>query len=152
MSQRTEDYALIGDTHTAALVGRDGSIDWLCVPRFDSSACFAALLGTPEHGRWLLAPNGAGPATRRAYRGGTLVLDQEWDTESGTVRVTDFMPPRQQGEPPRTTASHPWRRSMIKQSSRRGAPVRPAAGTTNEIKLSMRAAVSRPASVSRRAS
>jgi GH15 family glucan-1,4-alpha-glucosidase len=94
VSQRTEDYALIGDTHTAALVGRDGSIDWLCVPRFDSSACFAALLGTPEHGRWLLAPNGAGPATRRAYRGGTLVLDQEWDTESGTVRVTDFMPPR----------------------------------------------------------
>ena len=94
MSQKIEDYALIGDTHTAALVGRDGSVDWLCVPRFDSSACFAALLGTADHGRWLLAPQGGAPATRRAYRGGALVLDQEWDTPSGTVRVTDFMPPR----------------------------------------------------------
>ena len=94
MSQRIEDYALIGDTHTAALVGRDGSLDWLCVPRFDSAACFAALLGSPDHGRWLVAPKGAGPATRRSYRKGTLVLVQEWDTPSGTVRVTDFMPPR----------------------------------------------------------
>jgi GH15 family glucan-1,4-alpha-glucosidase len=89
-----EDYALIGDTHTAALVGRDGSLDWLCVPRFDSAACFAALLGTPDNGRWLLAPSGGGTATRRSYQDGTLVLVQEWDTASGSVRVTDFMPPR----------------------------------------------------------
>ncbi|HMK97431.1 MAG TPA: glycoside hydrolase family 15 protein [Acidimicrobiales bacterium] len=94
MSQRVEDYALIGDTHTAALVGRDGSLDWLCVPRFDSAACFAALLGKPEHGRWLLAPSAGGPATRRSYRQGTLVLVQEWDTDGGSVRVTDFMPVR----------------------------------------------------------
>jgi len=94
VSQKIEDYALIGDTHTAALVGRDGSIDWFCAPRFDSSACFAALLGTADHGRWLLAPRGGAPATRRGYRGGALVLDQEWDTPSGSVRVTDLMPPR----------------------------------------------------------
>ena len=94
MSQRLEDYALIGDTHTAALVGRDGSIDWLCVPRFDSAACFAALLGTPANGRWVIAPKNAGPATRRTYSDGTLVLEQEWDTPTGSVRVTDFMPPR----------------------------------------------------------
>ena len=94
MSQRIEDYALIGDTHTAALVGRDGSLDWLCVPRFDSAACFAALLGAPDHGRWLLAPKAGGPATRRSYQKGTLVLVQEWDTPGGTVRISDFMPPR----------------------------------------------------------
>ena len=94
MSQRIEDYALIGDTHTAALVGRDGSIDWLCVPRFDSGACFAALLGVADNGRWLLAPREGGQAARRSYRGRTLVLDQEWDTPTGTVRVTDFMPIR----------------------------------------------------------
>ena len=94
MSQRIEDYALIGDTHTAALVGRDGSVDWLCVPRFDSGACFAALLGTPEHGRWLLAPQAGGAATRRRYEKGTLVLVQEWDTPEGSVRVIDYMPPR----------------------------------------------------------
>ena len=94
MSQRIEDYALIGDTHTAALVGRDGSLDWLCVPRFDSGACFAALLGSPDQGRWLLAPKAAGSATRRYYRKGTLVLVQEWDSPGGSVRVTDFMPPR----------------------------------------------------------
>ena len=95
MALRIEDYGLIGDTHTAALVGRDGSLDWLCVPRFDSGACFAALLGSHDNGRWLLAPAGAGPATRRRYFDGTLVLVQEWDTASGTARVTDFMPPRQ---------------------------------------------------------
>ncbi len=94
MSQRIEDYALIGDTHTAALVGRDGSLDWLCVPRFDSAACFAALLGSPDNGRWLLAPKAGGPATRRYYQRGTLVLVQEWDSPGGSVRVTDFMPPR----------------------------------------------------------
>jgi GH15 family glucan-1,4-alpha-glucosidase len=88
-----EDYALIGDTHTAALVGRDGSIDWLCLPRFDSGACFAALVGGPEHGRWLLAPS-ALSRTRRAYRKDTLVLETEHETDTGAVRVTDFMTPR----------------------------------------------------------
>jgi GH15 family glucan-1,4-alpha-glucosidase len=89
-----EDYALIGDTHTAALVGRDGSIDWLCLPRFDSAACFAALLGKPENGRWLLAPKGAERATKRSYHDRALVLSTEWETADGAVRVTDFMPPR----------------------------------------------------------
>jgi len=95
MPLRIEDYALLGDTQTAALVGRDGSIDWLCVPRFDSGACFAALLGAPEHGRWLLAPRGAEPArTERAYRDGTLVLETTFTTPEGRVRVIDGMPPR----------------------------------------------------------
>ncbi|MDY6996950.1 MAG: glycoside hydrolase family 15 protein [Actinomycetota bacterium] len=89
-----EDYALLGDLQTAALVGRDGSIDWLSLPRFDSPACFSALLGDREAGRWQLAPADGGPATRRAYRGDTLVLESEWDTAAGTVRVIDFMPPR----------------------------------------------------------
>jgi GH15 family glucan-1,4-alpha-glucosidase len=90
---RIEDYALIGDTHTAALVGRDGSIDWLCLPRFDSGACFAALLGDASHGRWLLAP-AAAHRTRRAYRADTLVLETEHETDTGAVRVTEFMTPR----------------------------------------------------------
>ncbi|GHK05377.1 glucoamylase [Streptomyces sp. Y2F8-2] len=94
MHPRIEDYALIGDEQTAALVGRDGSIDWLCLPRFDSPACFAKLLGTEEHGHWRIAPRGARLCTRRAYRPDTLVLDSEWDTPDGTVRVTDFMPQR----------------------------------------------------------
>ncbi len=89
-----EDYALLGDTQTAALVGLDGSIDWLCFPRFDSAACFAKLLGTEEHGRWLLAPAGTARATRRRYRPGTLVLETEFETEDGVVRVVDCMPPR----------------------------------------------------------
>ena len=87
-----EQYALIGDLHTAALVGSDGSIDWLCFPRFDSPACFAALLGSPDHGRWQIVPADQVIATRRRYRPGTLVLETEWDTEQGTVRLTDFMP------------------------------------------------------------
>jgi len=89
-----EQYALIGDCHSAALVGSDGSIDWLCFPRFDSPACFAALLGTPEHGRWLIAP--AEPILRveRRYRQGTLILETDFITESGAVRVIDCMPPR----------------------------------------------------------
>jgi GH15 family glucan-1,4-alpha-glucosidase len=89
-----EDYALIGDCETAALVSRDGSIDWLCWPRFDSDACFAALLGTPEHGRWLLAP--AGPVTQvtRRYRPDTLILETRFETEDGAVTLVDFMPPR----------------------------------------------------------
>src|SRR6476620_2152276 len=98
MPGRIEDYGLIGDLQTAALVGRDGSIDWLCLPRFDSPACFAALLDDDRAGRWLLAPAGGGPCTRRRYRGDTLVLESEWETESGTVRVIDLMPPR--GEAP----------------------------------------------------
>jgi GH15 family glucan-1,4-alpha-glucosidase len=94
MPSKIEDYALLGDCHSAALVGRDGSIDWLCFPRFDSGACFAALLGTPEHGRWLLAPSGSIRATRRRYREGTLVLETEHETAEGRVTVIDFMPMR----------------------------------------------------------
>ncbi len=91
---RIEDYALLGDLHTAALVGRDGSIDWLCVPRFDSPACFAALLDTPDAGRWSLAPAAGGTCTSRSYRGDTLVLESEWSLPEGRVRVVDFMRPR----------------------------------------------------------
>jgi GH15 family glucan-1,4-alpha-glucosidase len=91
MPLRIEDYALIGDCKTAALVGRDGSIDWLCWPRFDSSACFAALLGTAEHGRWLVAPKNPPIAVSRRYRPGTLILETEFQTESGTAAVVDFM-------------------------------------------------------------
>jgi GH15 family glucan-1,4-alpha-glucosidase len=89
-----EDYALIGDLHTAALVSRNGSIDWLCFPRFDSGACFAALLGDERNGHWTIAPMVGGPATRRRYRDDTLILESEWDTPEGTVRVIDLMPPR----------------------------------------------------------
>ncbi|MCU0682707.1 MAG: glycoside hydrolase family 15 protein [Polyangiaceae bacterium] len=88
-----EDYALIGDCETAALVGRDGSIDWLCLPRFDAGACFAALLGSAEHGRWLVAPAGEVRATRRCYRGDTLVLETEFETADGVVALIDCMPP-----------------------------------------------------------
>jgi GH15 family glucan-1,4-alpha-glucosidase len=94
MSLPLEDYALIGDTHTAALVGRNGSIDWLCLPRFDSAACFAALLGDETHGRWLLAPEGPVRASARRYREDALVLETVHETEQGTVRITDFMTPR----------------------------------------------------------
>jgi GH15 family glucan-1,4-alpha-glucosidase len=87
-----EDYALIGDCHTAALVGRDGSIDWLCLPRFDSGACFAALLGGPGQGRWMIAPAAKALAVRRRYRDGTLILETEFDTNEGAVRIIDFMP------------------------------------------------------------
>lgn len=94
MPARIEDYGLIGDCRTAALVARDGSIDWLCVPRFDSNACFAALLGTPEHGRWRIAPAGPVREIHRRYREGTLILETDFVTETGTVRITDFMPPQ----------------------------------------------------------
>jgi GH15 family glucan-1,4-alpha-glucosidase len=93
--ERIEDYALLGDLQTAALVGRTGSVDWLPFPRFDSSTCFGALLGGREHGRWLLAPSSGGPATDRRYREDTLVLESEWQTPEGRVRVVDFMPPRE---------------------------------------------------------
>jgi GH15 family glucan-1,4-alpha-glucosidase len=89
-----EDYGLIGDLQTAALVGRDGSIDWLSLPRFDSPACFAALLGDAGNGRWLLGPSAGGDCTSRRYRGDSLVLESTWETSSGTVRVIDLMPPR----------------------------------------------------------
>jgi GH15 family glucan-1,4-alpha-glucosidase len=95
MSQeRIEDLALLGDCETAALVSHAGSVDWLCLPRFDSPACFAALLGTPEHGRWQLAPPGSARAARRRYRDGTLILETEFDTADGTAAVVDFMPVR----------------------------------------------------------
>jgi GH15 family glucan-1,4-alpha-glucosidase len=89
-----EDYAVVGDTQTAALVGNDGSVDWLCLPRFDSGAMFAALLGGPENGRWLLAPAGPVRRVRRRYRGESLMLETEFETDDGTVRLIDFMPPR----------------------------------------------------------
>ena len=91
---RIEDYGLIGDLQTAALVGRDGSIDWACFPRFDSGACFAALLGTPDNGRWIVAPRGDAWEAGRRYRPRSLVLETEWETDGGAVRVIDFMPPR----------------------------------------------------------
>jgi GH15 family glucan-1,4-alpha-glucosidase len=91
---RIEDYALIGDCHSAALVGTDGSIDWLCWPRFDSPACFAALLGGPKHGRWRIAPAHVKLCTRRAYRGDSLILETEFETSEGAVSLVDFMPIR----------------------------------------------------------
>jgi hypothetical protein len=91
---RIEDYALLSDLHTAALVGKDGGVDWLCLPNFDSPACFAALLADDHAGTWLLAPASGGAATRRRYRPDTLILESEWDTPDGTVRLVDCMPPR----------------------------------------------------------
>src|SRR3954452_8781170 len=86
-----EDYALVGACETGALVGLDGSIDWLCLPRFDSGACFAALLGKPEHGRWQIAPQEKVKHVRRRYRQGSLVLETEFETESGVVTLIDAM-------------------------------------------------------------
>jgi GH15 family glucan-1,4-alpha-glucosidase len=94
-----EDYGLIGDMQAAALVGRDGAVDWLCLPRFDSPSCFSALLGDERHGRWLVAPAGAVRAASRRYRPGTLVLESDLETADGAVRVIDFMPRRGQGPP-----------------------------------------------------
>jgi GH15 family glucan-1,4-alpha-glucosidase len=91
---KIEDYAFLSDTQTGALVGRDGSVDWLCFPRFDSGACFAALLGDRKNGRWLFAPKEKITATRRRYSDGTLILETEIETASGAVRLIDFMPPR----------------------------------------------------------
>ena len=92
---KIEDWALLGDLHTAALVSRAGSVDWLCLPRFDSPAVFAALLDHHEAGHWTLAPEGARTCTARRYAGKTLVLETDWDTADGAVRVIDFMPPRE---------------------------------------------------------
>jgi GH15 family glucan-1,4-alpha-glucosidase len=94
MPGKIEDYGLIGDCESAALIGRDGSIDWLCWPRFDSDACFAALLGGPENGRWLLAPADPKARSSRRYREDTLILETRFETESGSVLIVDFMPPR----------------------------------------------------------
>src|SRR6516162_10003639 len=94
MSSPIEDYALIGDCQTAALVDRDGSIDWLCWPAFDSDACFAALLGTRKHGRWLITPAGEVTGRTRRYQGDTLILETSFETADGTVALIDFMPPR----------------------------------------------------------
>ena len=95
MSARIEDYGLIGDLQSAALVSREGCIDWLCLPRFDSGAVFASLLGTAENGHWTIQPRGTFRALDRRYRGDTLVLETDLETESGTVRLVDFMPPRE---------------------------------------------------------
>src|SRR3954453_17168704 len=92
MPSRIEDYALIGDCQAAALVARDGSIDWLCLPRFDSAACFAALLGTPDHGRWIIAPASAPKAVKRRYREGSMVLETEFETAEGATSLIDFIP------------------------------------------------------------
>ena len=97
MASRIEDYALIGDLSTAALVGRDGSIDWLCWPRFDSDACFAALLGGSEHGRWQIAPKDGVVKITRRYRPNTLILETRFETADGAVTLVDFMPPRNAG-------------------------------------------------------
>lgn len=94
MASRIEDYAMIGDCQTVALVGKDGSIDWLCLPRFDSGACFAALLGTPENGRWQIVPVGDIRRVSRRYRPGTLILETEFETDTGTVALIDSMPLR----------------------------------------------------------
>ena len=94
VSAPIEEYAVVGDCETAALVSRDGSVDWLCLPRFDSGACFASLLGTEDHGRWRIAPAGTVTGVRRQYRGDTLILETEFTTAEGTVRVVDWMPIR----------------------------------------------------------
>src|SRR5512141_2571181 len=94
MRKRIEDYALLGDLQTAALISREGSVDWLCFPRFDSGACFASLLGTERNGHWTLAPTDWKREVSRRYVLDTLILETEWRTSDGVVRVTDFMPPR----------------------------------------------------------
>src|SRR5262245_49731729 len=93
MSRLIEEYALLSDLQSAALVHRRGSIDWCCSPRFDSGACFAALLGEPGHGRWLLAPAGGVSRSSRRYRADTLILESVYETAAGAVRAIEFMPP-----------------------------------------------------------
>ena len=105
MAGLIEEYAIIGDMQTAALIGLDGSAEWLCLPRFDSPACFAALLGDERNGQWMIAPTASqGPPSRRGevsrrYQGDTLILQTEWRTAGGTVRVIDFMPRRDDAAP-----------------------------------------------------
>ena len=112
MPPQIEDYALLGDSRTGALVSKDGSIDWLCQPRFDSAACFAALVGNEENGRWRIAPSGHVRRTRRRYRGETLVLETDFDTAEGSIRLVDFMPPG--GEAPTSSA---WSRASAGESA-----------------------------------
>ncbi len=95
---KIEDYGFLSDTQTGALVSRDGCVDWLCFPRFDSPACFASLLGEKENGHWRFFPDEEVTAVRRCYRGETLILETELETKNGAVRLIDFMPPR--GENP----------------------------------------------------
>ena len=121
--RRIEDYGLIGDCETAALVGRDGSIDWLCWPRFDSEACFAAILGDRQNGRWLIAPAQAGTSTSRRYRPHTLILETRWETATGSALVVDFMPPRGTG-----VGHHP-------PGCRRARPCRHAHGTGAALRI-----------------
>src|ERR1700723_3317674 len=91
MARPIEDYAVIGNCETMALVARDGSIDWLCAPRFDSEACFAALLGDTQHGRWIIAPRATRTGVSRRYRGDTLILETQFESAEGTVSLIDFM-------------------------------------------------------------
>ena len=104
MALPIQDYGIIGDLRTAALVGKDGSIDWLCVPRFDSAACFAALLGDEHNGTWRIAPAGKVIGTSRRYRPHSLVLETDFETADGVARVTDCMPSARA----RTRASCGW--------------------------------------------
>jgi len=92
MNSAIEDYGIIGNSHTAALVGRGGSIDWLCLPRFDAGAVFAALLGESKHGRWLIGPSGRTAKSTRAYRGETGILETRIETDGGSATIIDFMP------------------------------------------------------------
>src|SRR5436305_6985090 len=94
LSVKIEDYGFLSDTQTCALVSREGSVDWLCFPRFDSGACFAALLGDEKNGRWIFMPEEKVASTRRHYRGDTLILETELETSTGAIRLIDFMPPR----------------------------------------------------------
>ena len=91
---RIEDYAFVSDTQSGALISRNGCVDWLCLPRFDSGACFAALLGDEENGCWTLRPKGKITKSERRYRGDTLILETDFHTNEGAVRYIDFMPPR----------------------------------------------------------
>jgi GH15 family glucan-1,4-alpha-glucosidase len=117
-----EDYAIIGDCETAALVGRDGSIDWLCWPRFDSDACFAALLGAPGHGRWLIAPEHGTARVTRRYRPNTLILETRFENAEGAVTLVDFMPGHQTGSS--IVPFNHWRARPCRHENGIGDPVR----------------------------
>ena len=111
MSKPLEEYGLIGNMISAALVGSDGSIDWLCVPRFDLPACFAALLGDRKNGRWLLCPEGQGHTSSQRYLPGTAVLETRFETATGAITVTDFMPLSDDEERVDVVRMVQWRRA-----------------------------------------
>ena len=143
------DYAIIGDCETAALVSRDGSIDWLCWPRFDSDACFAALLGTSEHGRWRIAPRTDKFRVSRRYRPNTLILETRFETDEGAVTLIDFMPLRSPasdimrivvGERGRVTMCMCWAETPAAQSPR----LRPTSARRSTPARSRRLAASSP--------